>query len=264
MDNPHKGHRERLRQQTLENGVEILREHQVLELMLSYTIPQKDTNVLAHQLIHKFGTLSQVLDADYESLLEVKGVGKLTAHFLSTFCDFHGYYMQNKHCKGVKITNLQEAKNFAAALFSNKRFEEFYVVCIDSKGNVLSYRRMARGTRTRAVVDVREVMKYVLSLKCSSIMIAHNHPNAPCYPSVEDDRITRALCVNLQPQGIKIIDHIIIGNDGSYCYSKDSTKLIAYEKYGEQIYSNSESIIDFNKISKEIDETMYNKEENYE
>ena len=89
--NIHSGHRERLRNAAAKNGINSLEEHQVLELLLTYTIPQKDTNPLAHSLIEKFGSFKNVLDAKPEALLLVKGIGVKTAHFLSTIKQFFYY-----------------------------------------------------------------------------------------------------------------------------------------------------------------------------
>ena len=83
--NPHTGHRKRLRQQALTNGIDSMHEHQVLELMLSYLLPQKDTNPIAHNLIEKFGGFSNVFEAEINSLQKVSGVGDCVASFIHHF-----------------------------------------------------------------------------------------------------------------------------------------------------------------------------------
>ena len=82
-DNPHKGHRARMKQQFLENGLDGFNDHQVLEMLLFYAIAQKDTNELAHRLIDRFGGLSNVLDAEPRDLCDVNGISEHTATFLT-------------------------------------------------------------------------------------------------------------------------------------------------------------------------------------
>ena len=82
--NPHERHRERIRETFRKTGIENMPEHSVLELLLFYSVPRKDTNELAHRLIDTFGSLSRVLDAPYERLMEVDGIGDSSALLLSS------------------------------------------------------------------------------------------------------------------------------------------------------------------------------------
>ena len=82
---PHKGHRQRLRNLFNHTDATTLPEHQILELMLSFVLPQKDVNPLAHHLLNEFGCLTNVLEASPNSLKKIKGVGEVVASFLS-FC----------------------------------------------------------------------------------------------------------------------------------------------------------------------------------
>ena len=90
-NNLHSGHRDRLRKQVQTSGLDSLHEHQVLEYLLTFAIPLRDTNEIAHELINKFGSFAGVLDADVNSLKRVKGVGEVVANFLSEYKNFYFY-----------------------------------------------------------------------------------------------------------------------------------------------------------------------------
>ena len=96
VKNPHKGHRKRLRDKALKNGIDSLAEHEVMELILFFSIAQKNTNSVAHRLIDEFGSVSAVLDAPETELVKIEGVSQTTASILKSVPEIASYYMQDK------------------------------------------------------------------------------------------------------------------------------------------------------------------------
>ncbi len=214
----HYGHRERLRKQATENGLDSLHEHQVLEYLLTFTIPQKDTNDLAHALINKFGSFSAVLDADINSLKQVKGVGDVVAHFLAEYKQFALYYQRNRPNQTTYIRGFQTSKTFVLPLLSNVKKEELYLICIDGNNKVVSTRRLKSGTENQISVSIKEITDTLISLGITNFIIAHNHPDGPCVPSAEDNKFTKNLVFTMSSLNITLLDHLIVGVDDVYSY----------------------------------------------
>ena len=133
----HAGHRARLRERFLKEGLSGFSEHEVLELLLMFAIPQKDVNPLAHALIGRFGSLSAVLEASPAELMRVAGVGQNAAALLSLMPQLMGYYQHSAMGEKPSITNLSSARRYAGALFFGVHEERVYMICLDQSGRVL-------------------------------------------------------------------------------------------------------------------------------
>jgi DNA repair protein RadC len=240
-NNPHSGHRKRLREQVLKSGLESLHEHQVLEYLLTFVLPQKDTNVIAHDLIQKFGSFYKVMQASLTELMSVNGVGEVVAHFLFNFRDFFYYYQKSSTKEKTLIRNFEEAKRYVIPHLSNKLKEELLLVCIDSKNCVIDTKVLSRGTVNQADVNMRAITEILINNNTSNFVIAHNHPDGNCRPSAEDDKFTQALTVTSEINRMKLLDHIIIGNDGIYSYYQND-KLIEYRDKVKNLIVKSEEI----------------------
>ena len=245
-NNPHSGHRQRLRDQVLKGGLDAMHEHQVLEYLLTFVLPQKDTNVIAHDLISKFGGFSKVFEADLNELKKVKGVGEVVAHFLYNFRDFYFYYQKNKPSAKGSIKGLGEAKQYMMPYFVGKQVEELYVVAIDSKNRVIDTKLICEGVVNEANVNMRLITQFLISNNATNFVLAHNHPDGKCLPSVADDNTTRAVVAITEINGIRMLDHIIFGEDETYSYHH-SGKL---DKYREDALKLCMGKIDMQDIAK--------------
>lgn len=239
--NPHSGHRKRLREQVLQGGLESLHEHQVLEYLLTFVLPQKDTNVIAHDLIQKFGSFYKVMQASLQELSEVKGVGEVVAHFLFNFRDFFYYYQKSSTHEKQHIRNFEEAKRFVIPHLSNKIKEELLLVCIDNKNCVIDTKVLSKGTVNHADVDMRTITEILIKNNTANFVIAHNHPDGNCRPSAEDDKFTKAITVNSELNRMKLLDHIIIGNDGIYSYYQND-KIAEYRETVKNLIVKSQGV----------------------
>lgn len=228
--NIHQGHRKRLRDQVQKSGLEGMPEHQVLEYMLSFVVPQKDTNVLAHKLISRFGDLPRVLEASPTSLAEVEGIGDVVAHFLANFRRMYEYYQKEKGKTITTIINTRDAKNYLACFLRYKLVEELYLVGLDGKNKVVFTQKISSGTSNKNNVSIRLITEFIVQYKVDGILVAHNHPDGRAIPSGDDDRFTRALICAMGINGIKLLDHLIITNDSYYSYFSDKV----LEKYKEE------------------------------
>ncbi len=215
----HSGHRARLRQNMLENGMENMQQHQVLEYLLSFVIARKDTNPIAHRLIDTFGDICGVFEAPVEELKRIDGVGEVAATFLHSFLHFSNYYHKARGKRITYIINSASTVILAKSLFAGKQEEEMYAVLIDDFGKVLGTKKLANGTKSYVNVCIRDITRYALLYNAKKVLICHNHPDSTCTPSAEDKTFTESLKEALKPNQLEVSDHIIVGIDGCYSFN---------------------------------------------
>lgn len=210
----HDGHRARLRERYLNEGLDSFAPHEVLELLLFYAIPRADTNVLAHRLISHFGSFAAVLEADPESLCEVLGIGKKTAVFLNLLHSASNYYVKNRWGDRPALLNTTDAGNYVRAQIGERTSEVFLLLCLDSYRRVIRSVLVSEGTVSETPIQPRKLAETALRHRACAVILAHNHPSGVLHPSDDDLALTRSLCVMFESLGINVIDHIIVAGAG--------------------------------------------------
>lgn len=205
----HAGHRERLRERFRTEGLEGFSEHEVIELLLTYAIPQRDVNPLAHALIDRFGSLAGVLDADVESLSDVPGMGKNASVLLSMMPHVMRYYQRSMLGERPVITNLAMAKAFCHTLFLGAHEERIYLICLNQSGEVLGAQLMHTGTVDEVTLYPRAMVEAALRYHAFAVMLAHNHPSGVREPSQADYDATAFVVRAMKAVGVRVLDHLI-------------------------------------------------------
>lgn len=211
----HDGHRERLKRRFLDYGERVFDDHQLLELMLFYAVPQGDVNPLAHRLIDRFGSFAAVLDARPEELKKIKGVGDHTALFLSMFPQVLRRYMASKSGCEERVCSTADAGEYLLPYFFGARNETLFLLCLDAKGKVLSCRLLAEGSLDRVSLNARQVVETALEDRASAVILAHNHISGVATPSQADVALTLALRPLLKSLGVRLLDHLVVA-DGDF------------------------------------------------
>ena len=209
----HDGHRQRLKTRFREEGLDHFEEHEVLELLLYYTIPRRDTNPIAHELMNRFGSLSQVLDARPEELAKVDGMGDAAATFLSLITAVGRYYLVNRTMLETILPTLDKCGQYLVPFFHGRRNEMVYILCLDAKCKVLCCKEMGEGSVNSAGVPIRRIVETALGVNATSVILAHNHPSGFAFPSDEDVLTTRRVALALDAVEIQLVDHIIVSDD---------------------------------------------------
>ena len=209
----HDGHRQRLKNRFREEGLDHFEEHEVLELLLYYTIPRKDTNPIAHELLKKFGSLAQVLDARPEELAKVPGMGDSAATFLSLITSVGRYYLVNRTIQETILPSIEKCGQYLVPFFHGRRNEMVYILCLDAKCKVLCCKEMGEGSVNSAGVPIRRIVETALGANATSVILAHNHPSGFALPSGEDVQTTRRVAMALDAVEIQLVDHIVVADD---------------------------------------------------
>lgn len=210
----HSGHRERVRQRYIEEGLDGFQEHEVLEMLLFYCLSRKDTNALAHSLLDEFGSISAVMSATPAQLAEVPGIGSSAALFLNFISDFNRYVqVRKKECECNALVSLDECGAYLSPKFLNCRNEIVYMLCLDSKCKILGCKLLGEGSVNSAAVPIRRIVEVALNMNASTVVLAHNHPSGIALPSTDDVQTTRVLANALQAVDVLLADHIIYSDD---------------------------------------------------
>lgn len=210
----HDGHRQRRKESFLATGLAGMADHEVLELLLFYAIPRRDTNAVAHRLITEFGSLDNVVRAAPEELQRVPGVGENAAVLLRLLGELHDRLNAPDPPSRI-VDNSEAAGAYFLDVLKNYRREVLYAMCMDRKGKVLDCRCLTIGNFSEIDVNVRSVVSYVLRWGGDILVLAHNHPSGIALPSQADQTFTRQLETMLQGIGVRLMDHIIVA-DGDY------------------------------------------------
>lgn len=240
-DNIHAGHRERLTQTVYDCGYDKIGEIQALEYVLFYIFPRGDVNPLAHRLLDRYHSLSEVLEAPVEDLMMVKGMGKQSAIKLHLILEIFNRYTENKFMQKGEIKTLGEIYDFLDTLLRFSPLEEFHIIGITSSGKVKGHRLVRKGKINTVAISPQDISLFVATYKVPAVIIAHNHPNGYCTPSTEDISTNSNLDKLCQFADIHMIDDLIIGSDGIYSL-KSNTKV-------RNFCSNQSEILDaFNSL----------------
>ncbi|MBQ3587139.1 MAG: RadC family protein [Oscillospiraceae bacterium] len=217
----HDGHRARLKDRFLSQGLEGFEEHNVLELLLFYSIPRMDTNEIAHNLLDKFGSISAVFDASAEELCSVKGISMHTATLIKLIPELFSLYHTDKTRSIQTITSTEEAGRFFIPRFYGKSVEEVYLLLLDDKRKILKCEKISEGIVNLSKISVKKIVSLAINCNATGAILAHNHPAGLALPSREDRLTTQKVFYALETVNVRLCDHIIVA-DNDYVSLADS------------------------------------------
>ena len=210
-DNLNKGHRERMRARYKKGGMEAMADHEIIELLLYYAIPRRDTNKLAHRIMREFGSLHAVFEASAAEIQKRCGLSENTATLLSMPLPLARRYDASKWGRRISFASTKSLADYVKPLFIGQTVECFYLLCLDKRASLLSATLLERGTLDRAELYPREIMKCVMTNDAAFVVLAHNHPSGSLEISEADVQTTGRLISMLSDVEVGVLDHIICG-----------------------------------------------------
>lgn len=216
-----KGHRERVRKSYMNNSFDSLHDHNILEHLLFYAIPQKDTKPLAYKLINHFGTFENVINADISELMKVDGVGEYTAVLIDLIKNINLRMADNESKKTLKLDNNKVTKEYIKSRLERFNTERILIISLDNNLKFINEHIIGSGTAGFASVETREVLECMFRDNASSIIVAHNHPHGSAEPSLEDLEFTRELTITCRKVHVNLLNHYIAGENGVYSMADD-------------------------------------------
>ena len=211
------GHRERLRKRFRDKqGFDGFSDHEILELLLTYGSPRKDTKAMAKNLLETFGTLKGVFEALPQQLMQVEGVGEIQATLVSMMLPLTREVTRCEMNSPSQIANRRDLEAFCKSLLMGRRVEQFWVICVNAQCRILGQRRISEGSLSEVDAYPRLVMETVLAYNAHSVFFCHNHPGGTCAPSAEDIASTLQLQRLLGGIDVMVLDHMIIAGANAY------------------------------------------------
>jgi DNA repair protein RadC len=210
----HLGHRDRLRDRALAGGLAALPDYEVLELLLFRAVPRGDVKPLAKQLLARFGSFEGVLGASLEELKTVAGVGASVALDLKLVHEAALRAGRDAVARRPVISSWSALLAYVKTALAHEAREQFRVLFLDKKNQLIADELMNRGTVDHAPVYPREIMRRALELSASAVILVHNHPSGDPTPSTPDIDMTRQVIEAARALRIAVHDHLVVGRHG--------------------------------------------------
>lgn len=207
----HDGHRNRMKEKFLKEGADAFHEHEILEILLYYAVPRKDTNPLAHKLLERFGSLAAVLDAPAEVLQEF-GLTQNAAVLLKLIPEISRVYMDSRSSNTGIITE-ENIGERVLSKFVGRQNEIVVLMLLDGKGQKLYCDVVSKGSVNSSEIYVRKLLELAVKYNASTAVLAHNHPSGMALPSSRDIATTKTVKQALKLVGVRLADHIIVTDD---------------------------------------------------
>lgn len=210
--NVHEGHRQRLKERFLCEGLGNFEKHNVLELLLFYSIPRKDTNDIAHELVNRFGSLKAVFEAPIEELCKVDGVSEHSATLLK-LVPAVWTKATSEVDTSEKYDSISKLGKLMIKRYAGITKEIAYLVLLDNSWHIIDIVNLSEGTVNQVHLDTRRIAEHCIRTNASMALVSHNHPNGSIVPSTEDLTTTETLAKLFRSIHVEFLEHLLIAGD---------------------------------------------------
>ncbi len=206
------------REKALNYGLQTLSNKELLALVLKSAY--RNTNVLSmsNDVINKAGGFRNLLSLTYDELVEIKGIKKAKALEILAMLEIFKRLSRVDSIEDSKNLDALKLVDFLRFEIGFKEREEFYLILINSKGDILKAESMYRGTSDHSPVALDEILRNALRNKTKYVVVAHNHPSDNVSPSDADIKLTRAISEGCNTVGIKLLDHLIVSQSSYFSF----------------------------------------------
>lgn len=214
----HAGHRERLKARIKQHGATKLADYELLEALVFYAIPRRDTKEILNILLNKYKSINNILNAKYDDL---KAIQLISDHSIVLFRLIQAFAVRLGEEKIIKKTTFGSWKDVIEYCRTRIGFEEreyFLAIFVDSRNSIIAADELAAGTVDRVAVYPREVVRHILGYNASAVILVHNHPSGGIDPSKQDIAMTKTIQQALQAIDARLHDHLIISGEGHFSF----------------------------------------------
>jgi DNA repair protein RadC len=215
------GHRKRLRERFLDGGLVGFHDYETIELLLSLGTPRRDCKRQAKEAIRRFKTLRGVLSASTDELQQIKGIGPHSAFGIRLVQEVAREFLKEQIAEGPVYKSSQEVFDYLYHSMRDLKKEVFKVLYLNAQQQIIETADLFQGTVSGSFIPPREVMESALAKNATSLIFVHNHPSGNAEPSQNDKQLTRDLVYAGSIMQIKVIDHIIIGNNTYFSFANE-------------------------------------------
>lgn len=216
------GHRRRLRDKFIKSGISGFHDYEIVELLLTLGTPRKDCKQQAKEAIRKLKTLRGVLEASIDELQEIKGIGPHNVFGIKLFQEISERYLKERIIgKKIQLKSSRKVHDYLFQAMQKDKKEIFKVMFLDGKNRLIEAEDLFEGSLTSSVVYPREIMKKAIKYDAANLIFVHNHPSGDPDPSPSDNDITKELLFAGNIMQIKVLDHIIIGDNKYFSFADE-------------------------------------------
>lgn len=214
---------ERPREKLFDRGPENISNVDLLSIILRTGTKGKSAKDLAFELLNSLGSLNAIDKLSASELSKIKGIGISKAAQIKAAFELGKRLIKEERKKAKKITSLDDAVDYIyeteGIYLRNKEKEYFYILLLNTKNSPIDTILISSGSATATVVDSKEIVRIATLKNASNVIIFHNHPSGDTEPSRNDIELTRKIKSALELLNIKLLDHIIVGNNRSDIFS---------------------------------------------
>ncbi len=218
-NNTAEGHRKRLREKFIKSGLKGFHDYEIIELLLSLGTPRKDCKQQAKEAIKKFKTLRGVLEAPPEELQQIDGIGPHSAFGIKLVQEVAREFLKEKIIDKPIYKSAQEIFDYLYHSMRDLKKEVFKVIYLNSQNQIIETEGLFEGTVNSSSVSPREVIESAIKNNAASLIFVHNHPSGSPEPSKSDKELTRDLVYAGGIMRIRVLDHVIIGNNKYFSFA---------------------------------------------
>lgn len=211
----HNGHRKRMREKWKKGSY--FEKHELLEMILFYSIPRANTNEIAHELLDRFGSLNGIMNASPEALTSVNGVGEETAFYISVLAGMIARYNEENVRKELLFSSYDELCAYVRTLYVGVSIERTHLLLFDSAGRLKWVDCVGEGFAGMSEVSMVKIKRLAVRYDATVAILSHNHPSGIMHASREDMITTKRIEEELSMLGVRLLDHIVVA--GSECFS---------------------------------------------
>ena len=215
------GHRKRLREKFLKSGLAGFHDYEIVELLLSLGTPRKDCKPQAKEALKRFKTLRGVLEAPTEELQQIEGIGAHSAFGIKLVQEVAREFLKEKIIDKPVYKSAQEIFDYLYHSMRDLRKEVFKAIFLNSQNQILETEDLFEGTINSSAVSPREVVESALKNNAAALIFVHNHPSGNPEPSPSDKELTRDMVYAGSIMRIKVLDHIIIGDNRYFSFASE-------------------------------------------
>ena len=221
MDNNY-GHRERLRKRFLATKLDGFSEHEILELLLSFTIVRRDCKSISKEILLKYNSLYNFISQSESTMLSEKYISERSIVLLKLIFELvEKELYKNTFSKTITISDNYKLLEYLKFSLSYKNKEIFKIIFLNTQNELLKDENLFFGTIDRSSIYIREIIEKVLAYNAKSIILVHNHPSGSLKPSKADFIVTNKIKEVLEVMDVKILDHIIISKNGYFSFLEE-------------------------------------------
>ncbi|HTC20273.1 MAG TPA: DNA repair protein RadC [bacterium] len=214
----YRGHRRRLREKYAAEGAAALADYELLELLLSFSIPHRDTKPYAKKLLAVFQNVRHILEADSAALQTLGELPPQSALHFKALGDLFRLAHQEEFKRGRTITSPEDVASFLKEQIGSRPREVFTSIFLDHRNHLLAFETLQEGTVDHTAVYPREILKRALELHATGLILSHNHPAGSLEPSEGDKQLTRQILTAARAMGITVHDHLILTTEGHFSF----------------------------------------------